>query len=91
MNSNFVLMQVLFFALAGWLATSVRLLNSRYKVQTRRFLIIPLWFVWMTFALGGPVFQGTLPLSQAVSSGVGLTAGMLMFIVMRRLKYRRSR
>ncbi len=91
MDSNSVLIQVLFLALAGWLATCYCIVSSRFKLYTRRFLIIPLWFVWMLLALGGPVFQGTVPLTQALSSGIGLTTGMLFVIFMHQLSRRRSR
>ncbi len=91
MNSDFVLIQVLFFALTGWLATCYWIVSSHFKLHTRRFLIIPLWFVWMALALGGPVFQGTVPLTQALSSGIGLTIGMFLVIFMHRLSRRRSR
>ncbi len=91
MDSNSVLIQVLFFALTGWLATCYWVVSSRFKPHTRRFLIIPLWFPWMLLALGGPVVQGIVPHTQALSSGIGLTIGMLSVILMHRLMRRRSR
>ena len=91
MDSNFVLLEVLFFALAGWLATCYWIVNSRYKRQIPRFSIIPLWFVWMLLALGGPVVQNTVPLTQALSSGIGLSIGMLFTIIVHLRRTHRSR
>ena len=91
MDSNYALMQAMFFALAGWLATCHRIVHSRIKQQTRRLLVIPLWLVWMTVALGGPVFQGTISVTEALSTGVSFSVGMALFLLMRRLNGRRSR
>ncbi len=92
MDSNSVLVEVLFLALTGWLATCYWLITSRrFKLRTRRFFVIPLWFGWMLLALGGPVVQETIPLTQALSTGIGLTTGMLFVILVYQLNRRRSR
>ncbi|HEX6291411.1 MAG TPA: hypothetical protein VFZ66_19665 [Herpetosiphonaceae bacterium] len=89
MDSNYALMQAMFFALAGWLATCYRIVHSRISPRTRRLLVIPLWFAWMAVALGGPVFQGAISVTDALTTGASFSAGMVIFLVMRRLNSRR--
>lgn len=91
MNSNYALVQALVFALAGWVATCYCIVHSRIKAEKRRWLIIPLWFVWMIVAIGGPVFQGVVSLVDAGSAIVGLTAGMAMMLFFNAHNARRSR
>jgi hypothetical protein len=90
MESNYALMQAMFFALAGWFATCYRIVHSRIRPQTRRLLVIPLWFVWMALALGGPVFQGVVAATDALATGASFSVGMAIFWVMRHLDSRRS-
>jgi uncharacterized spore protein YtfJ len=84
------LMRVMAFALAGWLATSYRIVHSRITPTWRRRLIIPLWFVWMGFGLGGPVFTGSLSVGSAISTAASFTAGMMIYLFLAALQ-RRSR
>ncbi len=91
MDPNFALMQAMFIALAGWIATCYRLVHSQIKAETRRLLIVPLWFLWMAIALGGPVFQGVVSLQDALSTGVSFSLGMLLVLFMRRANTRKSR
>ena len=88
MSSNYALIQALAFALAGWVACCYWLVNSRFS--SRRWLVVPLWFVWMALAIGGPVTQGTLSIADAGSTAGGLTAGMAlaMLISARHLRRR---
>jgi hypothetical protein len=90
MDSNYALMQAMFFALAGWIATCYQIVHSRVRPETRRFLVIPLWFVWMALALGGPVFTGSVALTDALATGGSFSVGMVMFLLMRRLNSRRQ-
>jgi hypothetical protein len=78
------LLRVMFFAMAGWIASSYLIVNSSLSPAWRRGLIVPLWFVWMTFGLGGPVYAGTLPLSEAISTAAAFTAGMTMYLFLAR-------
>lgn len=91
MDSNFALTQAMLFALAGWFATCYRIVHSRINPQTRRLLIIPLWFVWMSVALGGPVFQGMVSVTDALTTGASFTLGMTIFLIARRVNSRKSR
>src|SRR3712207_4298087 len=69
MDSTDVIIRVMLFALAGWIAASYRIVHSRLDPRWRRLIIVPLWFAWMSFALGGPVYTGELPLVEAISTG----------------------
>lgn len=91
MDPDFALTQAMIFALAGWVATCYRIVHSSIKPQTRRLLIVPIWFVWMAVGLGGPVFQGVVTPANALSTGVSFSVGMLMVLLMRRVNSRRSR
>ena len=92
MGSTDVLVRVMIFALAGWVASSYRIAHSRLNVRWRRGLIIPLWFVWMAFGLGGPVYTGSLTLSDALSTGASFTVGMCVYLILYTLQRRhRSR
>lgn len=90
MDSNYALMQAMVIALAGWIATCYRIVHSRVSLQTRRLLVIPLWFVWMAVALGAPVFQGMVTMTEALTTGASFSVGMIIFLVMRRVNSRRS-
>lgn len=91
MDSNYALVQALVFALAGWVATCYCIVHSRIKPENRRWLVIPLWFVWMIASIGGPVFQGVVTLADAASTVTGLTAGMAMMLLVNARNTRRSR
>lgn len=91
MDSNYALMQALVFAFAGWIATCYCIVHSRIKPQSRRWLIIPLWFVWMSVAVGGPVFQGTVSVKDALSTVLSLSIGLAFAVVMRSRSGSRSR
>ncbi len=91
MDSNYALVQAMVFALAGWIASCYLIVHSSIPQQKRRLLIFPLWFMWMIVALGGPVFQGNLSITDAATSGVSVTVGMLVFLLMQSSRSRRSR
>ncbi len=88
MATTDLIMRVMFFALAGWIACSYRIVHSRLDLRWRQRLIIPLWFVWMTFGLGGPVYSGALPLADALSTGASFTIGMSVYLLMYTLRNR---
>ena len=88
MGTTDILMRVMVFAMAGWIATSYRIVHSRVSPCWRRSLIIPLWFVWMAFGLGGPVYSGALSLTDALSTGASFTAGMAVYFVIFALRGR---
>lgn len=91
MSSNFALMQALIFAFSGWIASCYCIVHSRIQPQMRRWLIIPLWFVWMAVAIGGPVFQGIVSSQDALSAVVSLTVGLAFSVFMRSRSSSRSR
>jgi hypothetical protein len=91
MGTSDVLIRVMVLAFIGWLASSYRVTHSRIRVQWRRRCIIPLWFLWMTFALGGPVYSGVLSMSDALTTGASFTAGMSVYLLLQALQTRRSR
>jgi hypothetical protein len=92
MGTTDVLIRVMALAFVGWLATSYRIKHSRLRPQWRQRIVVPLWFVWMAFALGGPVYSGALPLNDALIVGASLTVGICVSILMRSLQaHRRSR
>jgi hypothetical protein len=92
MGTSDVLLRVMALAFIGWLATSYRIKHSRIPAQWRKRLIVPLWFVWMALALGGPVFTGALDASEALTAAAGFSAGLCLFLLMRSLRsFRRSR
>lgn len=91
MDPNFALMQAMFFALAGWIATCYRIVHSQIKPETRRLLVVPLWFLWMALAIGGPIVQGVVSTQDALSTGVSFSMGMLLVLFMHRLNTRKSR
>lgn len=86
------LLRVMAFAMAGWIACSYRIVHSNLSPTWRRRLIIPLWFAWMVFGLGGPVYNGSLPLASALETGAGFIAGMMIYLFLAALQRRtRSR
>jgi hypothetical protein len=91
MDPNTALLQAMFFALAGWIASCHRIVYSRIKPEHRRWIVVPLWFVWMTLALGGPVYQQIVTPAQALTVGVSFSVGMMIFMIMNARKSRRSR
>ena len=90
MGTTDILLRVMVFALIGWIASSYRIAQSRLRPRWRRRLIIPLWFVWMIFGLGGPVFAGTIAVSDALATGASFTVGMTVYLLLHTLQ-RRSR
>ena len=86
------LLYVMVVALVGWLASSYGIMHSRLRPRWRRSLIIPLWFVWMAFALGGPVYTGSLAVADAVGTGASFTIGMTVSLLLATLqRHLRSR
>lgn len=88
MATTELILRVMIFALAGWIACSYRIVHSRLDMRWRRGLIIPLWFAWMAFGLGGPVYTGALPLADALSTGASFTIGMSVYLLMHTLRHR---
>lgn len=92
MGTTDLLVRVMVFAMVGWVATSYRIVHSSLDARWRRRLIVPLWFVWMAFGLGGPVHAGSLALSDALSTGASFTIGMTVYLLLYTLQRRaRSR
>ena len=92
MGTTDLLVRVMIFAMAGWIACSYRIMHSHLAARWRRGLIIPLWFVWMAFGLGGPVYSGALKLGDAISTGASFTVGMTVYLILYTLQQRaRSR
>lgn len=92
MGTTDVLIRVLALAFVGWLASSYRIKHSRLRPQWRQRVIVPLWFLWMAFALGGPVYTGAIAANEALIVGASLSAGICVSMLMRSLQaYRRSR
>ncbi len=90
MATTDLILRIMIFAMAGWIASSYRVMHSRLNTRWRSRLIVPLWFVWMAFGLGGPVYSGALSLADALSTGASFTVGMSVYLLMVSLK-RRSR
>ena len=88
MDTTDLVLRVMIMAMAGWLACCHRIVHSSISVTWRRRLIVPLWFVWMGFGLGGPVYAGTLALQEGVQTGAGFTVGMMVYLVLQRLNSR---
>jgi hypothetical protein len=82
MGTTDLIVRVMIFATAGWIASSYRIVHSRLPLRWRRVVIIPLWFAWMAFGFGGPVYSGALPLSEALSTVASFTAGMAVYFVL---------
>ncbi|GAC1539238.1 MAG: hypothetical protein NVS4B8_13300 [Herpetosiphon sp.] len=78
------------FAMIGWLASSIAVKTSRISSRVQRILIIPLWFVWLALALGGPVVNGRASVTEALASGAACTAGLITFLLVSALRTRRS-
>lgn len=91
MDSSVSLIWALTFALIGWLASCHAIVHSKLRPQLRRWLVIPAWFAWVGFALGGPVWYGTIPLNDAMSAGFGMTFGMTIVMVMNARRGSRAR
>lgn len=88
MGTTDVIVRVMIFALVGWVASAYRIARSRLPARWRRALIIPLWFIWMAFALGGPVYSGAITLSDALSTGASFTVGMSVYLLITALRGR---
>jgi len=88
MGTTDLLLRVMVIAMIGWLASSYRIVQSRLKPEWRRALIIPLWFVWMSLGLGGPVYTGALPLHEALTTGASFTVGMSVYLLLATLRSR---
>lgn len=82
MESTDLLLRIMLIALVGWLASAYRIARSRLRPAWRRCLIIPLWFVWMTVGLGGPVYTGALSLGDALMTGASFTVGMTVYLLL---------
>jgi hypothetical protein len=82
MGTSDVLLRVMAFAMIGWLATSYRIMHSRLSKRWRRGLIVPFWFIWMAFGLGGPVYTGALPLQDALTTCASFTVGMSVYLLL---------
>ena len=92
METTDLLLGLMAVAMIGWVATAYRVAHSRLAPRWRRVLIVPLWFVWMIFALGGPVYTGRLPLSEALATAASFTVGMTVYLFLFSLSMgRRSR
>jgi hypothetical protein len=68
-------------ALVGWFATIFTISRSSVSSKRKRLLLIPSWIPWLALALGAPILNGMLPLSEAVNIGGALTTGMLVSLV----------
>ena len=92
MGTTDIVLRSMIFAMIGWIACSYRLSRSNLRPRWRRGLIIPLWFVWMAFGLGGPVYAGTLLPRDALTTAASFTAGMAAYLLLHSvLSSRRSR
>ena len=82
-DTTLLLLKAICIALVGWLATA-HLIKTRtnLKEKLKRFLIVPTWFPWMGLALGGPVYQGSIPSDEALSAGLSFTVGMFICLFM---------
>jgi len=89
MGTTELLLRVMLFAMVGWLASSYRIMRSRLSPRWRRGLVIPLWFVWMVFGLGGPVYTGSLALADALVTGASFTVGMTVYLLLFTLQSRK--
>lgn len=67
-------------AFVGWLASSYALKRTSLFGRWQRALIVPLWFVWMAVALGGPVANGSLAFADAIRAGAACMAGMSSYL-----------
>jgi hypothetical protein len=88
MATTDIIVRVMIFALAGWIATSYRIAHSSLAAHWRKRLIVPLWFAWMAFGLGGPVYTGAITLTDALSTGASFTVGMSVYLLMYTLRKR---
>ena len=88
MGTTDLVIKVMIFAMAGWLASCYRIVHSNMRVTWRRRLIIPLWFAWMAFGFGGPVYAGAMELGEALQTCAGLMAGMLVYLLLHRMNSR---
>lgn len=78
------------FAVVGWVASSYAIKRSTLASHWQRRLILPLWFVWLALALGGPVLNGSLLLTEAVSTAAASTAGMFAYLFFGAIRSRKS-
>jgi hypothetical protein len=60
-------------ALVGWFATIRVISNSALSSPRKRLLLVVSWIPWISLALGAPIFNGLLPLSEAVNIGGAMT------------------
>ncbi len=74
----------LIVALVGWFATILVISRSSLSRGQKRFWMIPSWIPWLALALGAPILSGMLPLPQAINIGGGMTAGMVVSLVIAR-------
>lgn len=75
-------MFVLIIAIVGFLATIRAISTSKLSARTKRWLLIPSWIPWLAVALGAPIFTGALAFAEALNIGGGLTAGLMVAVVL---------
>ncbi len=80
---------VMTFAFIGWLASSYAIKHSRLVVRWQRLVIVPLWFAWVALALGGPIFNGSIALNDALTGAAACTVGMMSFLFFSALRRKR--
>ena len=73
---------VIIIAIIGFLATIRAISTSNLSEKAKRWLLIPSWIPWLALALGAPLFTGVLQIDEALNIGGGLTAGLMVAIVM---------
>ena len=72
---------VIIVAIIGFLATIRVISQSHLPARVKRWLLIPSWVPWLALALGAPLFTGALALPDALNIGGGLTAGLMIAVV----------
>ena len=80
---------VMTFAFIGWLASSYAIKHSRLAVRWQRIIIVPLWVAWVALALGGPIVNGSVAITDAVTSAGACTVGMTSFLFFNALRRKR--
>lgn len=72
---------VVVIAVIGFLATIRVISQSKLPERAKRWLLVPSWVPWLGLALGAPLFTGALNLPEALNIGGGLTAGLMIAVV----------
>lgn len=73
---------VLVVAIIGFLATIRIVSSSKLNPKIKRWLLIPSWIPWLALALGAPIVTGVLAFPEALNIAGGLTAGLMVAVVM---------